>query len=100
MSADDLVQRGAEVTERVFQASRQGKTRYDWTTGEDVAQALVERGWHDGPKLTDAERAVLDAAVRESARHQSRPAVNAVGGPRRCVCDLCNQVRARREAGR
>lgn len=27
-----------------------------------AAQALVAAGWHDGPKLTDADRAVLDAA--------------------------------------
>ena len=25
------------------------------------AQALVDAGWHDGPKVTDADRAVLDA---------------------------------------
>lgn len=34
-----------------------------------LAQALVDAGWHDGPPLTDADRAVLDdrslaAAVR------------------------------------
>lgn len=27
-----------------------------------LAQALVDAGWHDGPKLSDVDRAVLDAA--------------------------------------
>lgn len=30
------------------------------------AQALVDAGWHDGPKVTDSDQAVLDAAEVET----------------------------------
>lgn len=52
----------------------------------DIAQALIDAGWHDGPKLTDADRAVLDAVPRLVRDHR-----------RGCICVVCEWVRARRE---